>query len=135
MPLWSRCELITLHEVAHCLTPSRHACHGPEFAGVMLALVRHQMGDEAGRALRAGFRSTRARVSAAAVPAPTKTVVTAAAVKARRRVAASRPPDRMAASEAAAVLRRATKNGWFGASGSKSRSAALATARELEKHA
>lgn len=135
MPLWSRHERVTLHEVAHCLTPSRYASHGPEFAGVMLALVRHQMGDEAARALREGFRTTRARVSFAAVPAPTKPVVSATAAREQKRVAANRPPTRMAALDAADVLRRAIKDGWYGAPGTKSRNAALATARELERRA
>lgn len=135
MPVWSRCERIILHEVAHCLTPGRYAAHGPEFAGIMLALIRHQMGDEAARALREGWRGTRARVSNAAVPSPSRPVVSATVHRAREREAASRPPNRMATAQAAQVLRRAIKNGWYGASGSKTRNAALATARELERHA
>lgn len=135
MPLWSRCERVTLHEVAHCLTPAKYAAHGPEFAGVMLALVRQQMGPDAAKALRTSFREKRVRVSSAAVPPPSRTVVPVTVVKARERAAASLPPTRMATAEAAGVLRRAIKNGWFGASGTKTRDHALATARELERRA
>lgn len=70
MPRWSRCELVTLHEVAHCLTPGRYADHGPEFAGVFLSLVRQSMGQHAAASLRASFREHRVRYTMAAMPQP-----------------------------------------------------------------
>lgn len=66
IPRWARSELVVLHEVAHCLTDARAAAHGPEFAGVMLALVRQFMGPGAAASLRSSFRSHRVRIG----PAP-----------------------------------------------------------------
>ena len=55
---WAWCEIVILHEVAHCLTnwhPDGGA-HGRDFARTFLELVRHQCGDEAWRMLRDSFR-------------------------------------------------------------------------------
>lgn len=139
LPPWSRIESVILHELAHHLNgqsdtgPGKCAHHGPEFAGVLLALVRHRMGAEAGKRLRAAMREKRARVSMAHVPAPTRPVVTAAdraakaALREQRLVATTSPRLR-----AAEVIRRLSKRPvplW--AVGSKPRTYALATARAL----
>jgi putative metallohydrolase (TIGR04338 family) len=70
MPKWARAELVLLHEVAHCLTPSTCAAHGPEYAGVLLALARRGMGPSTAQALEDAFARERVRWSLAAVPLP-----------------------------------------------------------------
>lgn len=56
------------HEIAHCLTPNRYADHGPEFAGVLLHVVRQAMGKEAADALRASFKERGVRYRLTAIP-------------------------------------------------------------------
>jgi putative metallohydrolase (TIGR04338 family) len=70
MPKWARTELVLLHEVAHCLTPSTCAAHGPEYAGVLLALARRGMGPATAQALEDAFDRQRVRWSLAVVPLP-----------------------------------------------------------------
>ena len=69
MPKWARTELVLLHEVAHCLTPAACAPHGPEYAGVLLALVRRGMGPAAAQSLEDAFAGQRVRWTLSAVPA------------------------------------------------------------------
>ncbi len=69
MPKWARTEMVLLHEVAHCLTPWIYASHGPEYAGVLLSLVRRSMGPATGQALEDAFDRHRVRCSGAALPA------------------------------------------------------------------
>jgi putative metallohydrolase (TIGR04338 family) len=76
LPPWARTEGVILHEIAHGL-PHGGAWHGAEFAGILLALVRHQMGAETAKKLRASMREERVRSSTAAVPKPTRPVQTA----------------------------------------------------------
>lgn len=61
MPLWSRCQRIVLHEVAHALAPEDAAWHGPEFAAIYLALVQREVGADAAEEMRAAFRKHRVR--------------------------------------------------------------------------
>jgi len=68
MPKWARSELVLLHEVAHCLTPPTFASHGPEYAGVLLALARRSMGPATGQVLEDCFACHRVRWTLAAVP-------------------------------------------------------------------
>ena len=68
MPKWARSELVLLHEVAHCLTPVNVASHGPEYAGVLLALVRRGMGPGPAQHLEDAFARERVRWTLAAVP-------------------------------------------------------------------
>jgi len=68
MPKWARTELVLLHEVAHCLTPTAFASHGPEYAGVLLALSRRGMGPATAQALEDAFVRQRVRWTLAAVP-------------------------------------------------------------------
>jgi putative metallohydrolase (TIGR04338 family) len=70
MPKWARSEMVLLHEVAHCLTPVTYAAHGPEYAGVLLALARRGIGPAAAQALEDAFDRERVRWSLAAVPLP-----------------------------------------------------------------
>ena len=69
MPKWARSELVLLHEVAHCLTPVTCAPHGPEYAGVLLALARLGMGPATAQSLEYAFARQRVRWTLAAVPA------------------------------------------------------------------
>ena len=69
MPKWARSELVLLHEVAHCLTPVTCAAHGPEYAGVLLALARRGMGPATAQALEDAFARQRVRWTLSAVPA------------------------------------------------------------------
>ncbi len=68
MPKWARSELVLLHEVAHCLTPATFASHGPEYAGVLLALSRRGMGPGTAQLLEDAFARERVRWTLAAVP-------------------------------------------------------------------
>ena len=69
MPTWARTELVLLHEVAHCLTPATVASHGPEYAGVLVALARRAMSPGTGQALEEAFLRHRVRWTLSAVPA------------------------------------------------------------------
>jgi putative metallohydrolase (TIGR04338 family) len=70
MPKWARTELVLLHEVAHCLTPSTCAGHGPEYAGVLLALARRAMSPATAQALEDAFAREKVRwTTVAALPA------------------------------------------------------------------
>lgn len=71
MPLWARTELVLLHEIAHCLTPAGFAAHGPEYAGVLVALARRGMGPATAQALEDAFTQERVRWTLAAVPSVT----------------------------------------------------------------
>jgi putative metallohydrolase (TIGR04338 family) len=68
MPKWARSELVLLHEIAHCLTPAACASHGPEYAGVLLALARRGMGVSTAQLLEDAFARERVRWTLAAVP-------------------------------------------------------------------
>lgn len=70
MPRWARTELVLLHEVAHCITPPTFASHGPEYAGVLICLVRRSMGPATAQALEDAFDRHRVRADLAAVPPP-----------------------------------------------------------------
>jgi putative metallohydrolase (TIGR04338 family) len=142
-----RSEVVILHEIAHCLTGYHHAHHGPEFAGVLLTLVRYQMGKTHADTLRASFKAKRVRYTMADVPKPGHPVVTQAersrqAAAAKRQEKAQAESQREAAQrrlvgytarhQAAEAIRANVKAGRFGPSGSKPRTHALATARALE---
>ena len=73
MPKWARSEMVLLHEVAHCLTPWTFAAHGPEYAGVLLTLLRRGMGPSPAQALEDAFDRQRVRSNSAAVPVPIAT--------------------------------------------------------------
>jgi putative metallohydrolase (TIGR04338 family) len=68
MPKWARTELVLLHEVAHCLTPLTVASHGPEYAGVLVALARRAMSPGTAQALEDAFARHRVKWTMAAVP-------------------------------------------------------------------
>jgi putative metallohydrolase (TIGR04338 family) len=68
MPKWARSELVLLHEVAHCLTPASVASHGPEYAGVLLALIRRGIGPGTAQRLEDAFAAERVRWTLSAVP-------------------------------------------------------------------
>ena len=69
MPKWARSELVLLHEVAHCLTPVTLASHGPEYAGILLALARRGMCLGTAQRLEDSFDRERVRWTLAQVPA------------------------------------------------------------------
>ena len=67
LPMWSRFELLILHEIAHVVT-RRNGYHGPlpawhgrEFCANFLALVRRFLGKEAGKELKACFKKKRVK--------------------------------------------------------------------------
>ncbi len=68
MPKWARSELVLLHEVAHCLAPRTVASHGPEYAGVLLALARRAMSPGTAQSLEDAFAAQRVRWTLSAVP-------------------------------------------------------------------
>jgi putative metallohydrolase (TIGR04338 family) len=137
LPPWSRNEAVILHEIAHCCVYDRSAAdHGPEFAGIMLALTRTFIGKAAGDALKAAYREERVRTTRAALPAPTRAVVTLAD---RRAKAVRREQVQIATGsrEAAKWLRLLVASSrvttpWFGEPGTKTRARALATAKVLD---
>lgn len=139
-PYYRRSEAVILHEIAHCLTPNNRAWHGPEFAGILLTLVRYQMGAEHARELRESFRAGRVRATMKDVPkAGTRPVVTVAKQAAKRRTRDEAGPlDKLGLTDAtqrkaaAAVIRKQVKAGLFGPAGSKPRRHALDTARALD---
>lgn len=146
LPPWSREETAILHEIAHHLTSDRYADHGPEFAGVLLTLVRYMKGAEAAKMLRASFRRHRVKVSMATVPKPGSHKVTPRGEQKKRvNEVATRQKKREEEQEvarlrtiaskrfAAQVIRQQIEDGVFGEPRSKARNAALATARELER--
>lgn len=61
LPRWARTELTVLHEMAHPLVEAEAAPHGPEYAGVLLALVRRAMGPGAAQRLEDAFARHRVR--------------------------------------------------------------------------
>ena len=68
MPKWARTELVLLHEIAHCLTPPTFASHGPEYAGVLVALARRAMTPATAQSLEDAFTRHRVRWTLSAVP-------------------------------------------------------------------
>ena len=79
-----RWEATILHEIAHILTPHPYAHHGPEFAGVLLTLVKHVMGSEHAATLRESFKANRVRYAMTAVPEPSERRKAQAEVLAQR---------------------------------------------------
>jgi putative metallohydrolase (TIGR04338 family) len=68
-----RSESVILHEIAHNLTDFHaHAYHGPEFAAILLTLVKHQMGRDSYEYLRTSYAVHRVKYRAGmrAVPKP-----------------------------------------------------------------
>jgi len=67
MPVWSRTELIVLHELAHIMINREHgdrdtiASHGWQFCAAYLRLVLHVMGRQHHDALKASFKAHRVR--------------------------------------------------------------------------
>jgi len=79
LPQWARTEAVILHEMAHWIVDRAtvpreddrgfwrpqydrdHAAHGIEFAAVLLELVRLQLGAEATKALKAGYKAARVK--------------------------------------------------------------------------
>lgn len=65
LPLWSRSQAVILHELAHvCVNYTdgfEYPAHGREFCSTFLALVRHELGDEAWRSLKDSFRRNRVK--------------------------------------------------------------------------
>lgn len=84
MPKWARTELVLLHEVAHCLTPATAAAHGPEYAGVLLALTRRAMGPATAQRLEDAFARQRVAWSLSAVPTAAPSATAGSTVEAAR---------------------------------------------------
>lgn len=133
LPLFARNPVTILHEVAHTVTSTGIvAPHGPEFCGVFLALVRHFMGVEAAKRLRANMRTYRVKVDTRAVPAARFSVVSASAVAQQRAAYRSKKLSTAERQELVLLLRRAASSGVLGASGRKPRAHALEVARIIE---
>lgn len=138
IPLWAREEEILLHELAHTLTSHRVGSHivswhGPEFAGVLLFLVKNVMGLDAWEKLRKSFKEHRVRFNNKCIPpAKSYSVRTKTQVAAAARARSNRPVSLSEIVAATDVLRRAARQGAFGETGRKPRTHALSTARALE---
>lgn len=70
MPRWARTEVVVLHEVAHCLTPVEFAPHGPEYAGILLSLVRRAVDPGTAQRMEDAFTRHRVRWTLVGVPLP-----------------------------------------------------------------
>ena len=62
LPRWARYRQMILHELAHAVASQIHGSgniqgHGREYAAIYLDLVRHFLGAEAARQLRASFKA------------------------------------------------------------------------------
>ena len=64
----SRKKWVMLHELAHHMTQSGVAPHGPEFCANYVALTRQFLGRDQGDCLKAAFRNQRAKVRGEAKP-------------------------------------------------------------------
>lgn len=136
-----RSEAVILHELAHCLVTQRSstaAWHGPEFAGVLMTLVRNVMGKESADALTESFRKHKVRKNTRLVPATGSKPVVTKTERTERQKARDEKDQQMALTlsrrdEAGESIRAAVKAGYYGPPGSKPRAQALATARTLEK--
>lgn len=70
LPRWARTDVVVLHEVAHCLTPVQYAAHGPEYAGILLSLVRRAVDPGTAQRLEDAFTHHRVRWTLTVVPVP-----------------------------------------------------------------
>jgi putative metallohydrolase (TIGR04338 family) len=75
LPLWARCELVIIHEMAHIIAHRHYgecniAGHGWQFCAVFLDLVRFIMGREAHDALKASFKKHKVRFAQSRTRAP-----------------------------------------------------------------
>ncbi|TET39004.1 MAG: hypothetical protein E3J69_00820 [Anaerolineales bacterium] len=67
LPVWSRSDLVILHEIAHVVTRRKGyhgplpAYHGREFCANYLALVRQFLGKEAAKELKVCFKKSRVK--------------------------------------------------------------------------
>jgi putative metallohydrolase (TIGR04338 family) len=61
LPRFARHPMYILHEVAHCVNESGEAAHGRTYCRLYLLLVRHFMGRDAERELRAAYRTHRVK--------------------------------------------------------------------------
>lgn len=66
----ARNEWYILHEIAHLLTPTGVAAHGPEFVGVLTFLIHTVLGKEAADTFKAECKTRRVRRNTKALPAP-----------------------------------------------------------------
>lgn len=138
--VWARQEAIILHEVAHCLIgekppPGPYSSHGAEYAGLFLALVRLQMGQEMAQKLKESFKAHKVRHNNKAIPTPKpERVETKAAARAKQTARKNRPLGRYEVDDSVEVIRRAIRLGVFGPAGRKARAHALEVARLLEQH-
>jgi hypothetical protein len=133
LPLWSRSRYVILHEMAHVLTPYQYAAHGPEYAGVLLSLVHHILGQETAAKLRVSFKEHRVRYNLKGVPSsPRYEVIPQAVVAAKQRERDTRPLTTDEKAVVTRLIRRAVKAGQLGPSGRKPRAQALAIARMIE---
>ena len=65
MPKWSRCKAVVLHELAHSFIKRIYhhevAAHGWEFCDLLLEMVQHFLGSDAGSELKASYKKHRVR--------------------------------------------------------------------------
>lgn len=130
---WGQNEFVVLHELAHILTPTRYAWHGPEFAGVLLFLVERMMGKEYAQKLRAAYKNHRVRHNRNGLPKPERTAVPKAVARQRAAAIKRTPLSRSERMELATLLRRAAAAGQLGDSGTKMRGYANNIARKVEE--
>ena len=128
---WARNEAVILHEIAHNLVPNRYAAHGPEFAGVMLFLVKQVMGKEHGDKLRASYKQYRVKSNRKALPSPDREVKSMYELAAAKRQAKREPLDLYERDTVTKLLTRAINAGQLGESGSKQRNYARLIVRTL----
>lgn len=135
LPGFARNPIVILHEIAHTVTPyhSDVAPHGPEFCGILLGLVRHYLGTDVARRLRANMRTHRVKVKGAALPAARRQVTPAAEQRRAANTAKSLPLAPVERELLVRLLRKAATSGALGPSGRRPRAQALSIARTIER--
>lgn len=124
---WARSEAVMIHELAHNLVPMpKYAAHGPEFAGVMLFLVRQIFGKEEATKLREAYKKYGVRVNRKCVPKPEREVQSMAALKRSESSEKKRPLGAWEVKELTTLLEQAIRSGMFGDSKSRTRQQARA---------
>jgi putative metallohydrolase (TIGR04338 family) len=68
--VWGRQMWILCHEIAHVVTPNKHAAHGREWAANYLVILQHMMGKEVADELRRQFRAHKVKYTKAPNRAP-----------------------------------------------------------------
>lgn len=88
LPRWARNKPVVLHELAH--STSRHHGHGWAFAADYLTLITHELGEQAGKELRAAYKKNRVRYKKPRIKRPLSSAQLAALERGRAKLKEAR---------------------------------------------